>query len=60
MESHDQFMRRVYGARYTSTAVTYKEPRLYTKHNASKRGHIHRHRLSRGEFNHIKFLKGSK
>jgi hypothetical protein len=35
-------------------------PRTWTKHNASKRGYQHKHRLSRGQRNHLAFLRGAK
>lgn len=33
-----------------------KSKRLKTKHAASKKGYAHKHNLSRGQLNHLKFI----
>jgi hypothetical protein len=35
-----------------------QHPRTWTKHSASKRGYQHKHRPSRGQRNHLAFLRG--
>lgn len=57
MESIYDLMRRFYGKNYLPTYGK-PEPRGYSKHQASKRGHQHKHRLSRGERNHLTFMAG--
>lgn len=57
MESIQEMLRRFYGYVSYNGRRNY-EPRSRSKHQASKRGHKHNHRLSLGERNHLKFVKG--
>jgi hypothetical protein len=55
----DEILRLMYG--YASKFPHFDRtptPRGFSKHNASKRGYQHKHRLSRGQRNHLRFVGG--
>ena len=57
METLHEIYRRIFGKYYIENGITHREPRSHTKHGASKRGHQHNHRPSRGQRNHAAFVK---
>jgi hypothetical protein len=62
MESIYDLMRQLYGRDYLPTYDGKRERRTRRtlgKHQATKRGYQHKHCLSRGERNHLKFLRQS-